>query len=117
MIKEFVVSKIETLQEDKSYLYIMLTDTKSNFSSTRRQRKFPEKPFGFAVIPVTSLDDLKNLPKRISDSIEKSFHGDDNNELGYITFKISLAEFEALGIKKGDKVMLEIKISNNDIGA
>lgn len=117
MLKEFVVSKIETLQEDKSYLYIMLTDTKSNFSSTRRQRKFPEKPFGFAAIPVTSLDDLKNLPKRISDSIEKSFHGDDNNELGYTTFKISLAEFEALGVEKGDKVMLEIKISNSDIGA
>jgi hypothetical protein len=63
--KEFIISKIETSQDGSPYVYIVLTDTRSNFIPTRRQQGFHENPFGVAAIPITSLDDLKNLPKKI----------------------------------------------------
>ena len=117
MKKEFIVSKIEASQDGSPYLYVMLTDTKANFTSTRRQQGFPENPFGVAAIPITSLDDLKNLPKKISDAIEGTFGGGRNNissSLESTTFKMNTREYEELGIKIGDKVSLEINISNNN---
>ena len=75
----------------------------------------PKTHFGVAAIPITSLDDLKNLPKKISDAIESAFGGDRNNMSSEsTTFKMNVREFEELGIKKGDKVTLEINISNNN---
>src|ERR671935_223937 len=69
-----------------------------------------------SIIPITSLDDLKNLPKKISDTINDAFHGDRNSTLSDSTiFKISKREYQELGIRIGDKVSLEIKISNSDI--
>lgn len=115
MKKEFVVSKIESSQEEHPYVHVTFTDTKSNFSPTRRQRRFPENPVGVAAIPITSIDDLKNLPKKISDSIERAFRGDNTSQES-TTFKINSREFEKLEVKKGDKVILEFKISNNDTG-
>ena len=89
--------------------------TNDHFSPTRRQQGFPENPFGVAAIPITSLDDLKNLPKKISDAIESAFVGGRNNMSSEsTTFKMNVREFEELGIKKGDKVTLEINISNNN---
>ena len=112
--KEFIVSKIEPSKDDSPYIYVSLY-TKDNFSPTRRQQGFPENPFGVAAIPITSLDDLKNLPKKISDVIESAFRGDRNNMPPELTtFKMSIREFEELGIKIGDKVKLEINISNNN---
>jgi formylmethanofuran dehydrogenase subunit D len=62
---------------------------------------------------------LKNLPKKISDAIEGAFGSDRNNTSSSesTTFKMNTREYEELGIKIGDKVTLEIKISNNDIRA
>ena len=119
MKKEFIVSKIEASQDGSPYLYVILTDTKANFTSTRRQQGFPENPFGVAAIPITSLDDLKNLPKKISDAIEGAFGGGSNNisSSEYTTLKMNTREYEELGIKIGNKVTLEIKISNNNIKA
>jgi hypothetical protein len=117
MKKEFIVSKIEASQDGSPYHYVVLTDTRANFTSTRRQQGFPENPFGVASIPITSLDDLKNLPKKISDAIEGAFGSGRNNTSESTTFKMNTREFEELGIKIGDKVTLEIKISNNDIRA
>src|SRR5829696_7001855 len=115
--KEFIVSKIETSKDSSSFVYVSI-DTKSNFSPTRRQQGFPENPFGVAAIPITSLDDLKNLPKKISDAIEGAFRGDRNNiSSGSTTFKMTTREYEDLGIKIGDKITLEIELSNNDIRA
>ena len=112
--KEFIVSKIEPSKDDSPYIYVSLY-TKDNFSPTRRQQGFPENPFGVAAIPITSLDDLKNLPKKISDALESAF-GSDRNTISSesTTFKMNVKEFEELGIKKGDKVTLEINISNNN---
>jgi hypothetical protein len=116
MKKEFIVSKIETSQDGSPYVYVVLTDTRGDFTSTRRQKGFPENPFGVAAIPITSLDDLKNLPKKISDAIEGAFRGDKNNiSSGSTTFKMTTREYEELGIKTGDKITVEIELSNNDI--
>jgi hypothetical protein len=118
MKKEFIVSNIETSQDGSPYVYVVLTDTRGDFTSTRRQKGFPENPFGVAAIPITSLDDLKNLPKKISDAIEGAFRGDRNNiSSGSTTFKMTTREYEELGIKTGDKITLEIELSNNDIRA
>jgi hypothetical protein len=114
MKKEFIISKIETSQDGSPYVYLVLTDTKGNFAPTRRQQGFPENPFGVAAIPITSLDDLKDLPKKISDAIEGAFGGSRNSISEYTSFKLNVSEYEELGVKTGDKITLEIKISNND---
>ena len=112
--KEFIVSKIEPSKDNSPYVYVSIY-TKEKFSPTRRQQSFPENPFGVAAIPITSLDDLKNLPKKISDVIESAFRGDMNNMAPELTtFKMNIREFEELGIKIGDKITLEINISNNN---
>ena len=111
--KEFIVSNIETSKDNSPYVYVSIY-TKDNFSPTRRQQGFPENPFGVAAIPITSLDDLKNLPKKISEAIESTFGGRNNISSESTTFKITVREFEELGIKIGDKVTLEIKVSNNN---
>jgi hypothetical protein len=117
MKKEFIVSKIDSSQDGSPYVYVVLTDTRGNFIPTRRQQGFPENPFGVASIPITSLDDLKNLPKKISDAIEDAFRGSRNNiSPESTTFKMNTREYEELGIKIGDKIILEITISTNDIG-
>ena len=120
MEKEFIVSKIETSQDRSPYVYVVLTNTRDNLAPTRRQQGFPENPFGIAAVHITSLDDLKNLPKKISNAIEGTFGGGRNNNTSpeSTTFKMNAREYEELGIKVGDKITLEIKISNNnDIGS
>jgi hypothetical protein len=114
MKKEFIISKIESSHDGNPYVYLVLTDTKGNFTPTRREKGFPENPFGVAAIPITSLDDLKDLPKKISDAIEGTFGGSRNSISEYTTFKMNVSEFEELGIKTGDKITLEIQLSNND---
>lgn len=115
MTKEFVVSKIEAPEDGSPYISIVLTDVKGNFTPTRRQQGFPENPFGIAAIPISSLDDLENLPKKISDAINAAFSGSSNNTSSDSTiFKITEKEFQELDIKIGDKITLEIETSNTD---
>jgi hypothetical protein len=116
MKREFIVSKVEASQDGSPYFYIILTDTRDNLTPTRRQQGFPENPFGVAAIPITSLDDWKNLPKKISDAIEGAFGGVGKNNISLesTTFKLTAREYEELDIKIGDKVTLEINISNNN---
>ena len=112
--KEFIVLKIEASKDNSPYVYLTIY-SKDNFSPTRRQQGFPENPFGVAAIPITSLDDLKNLPKKISDAMENAFGGNRNNISSESTiFKMNKREFEELGIKIGDKVTVEINITNNN---
>jgi hypothetical protein len=102
------------------YVYVVLTDTRGSFIATRRQAGFPENHFGMTTtaIPITSLDDLKDLPKKISEAIEGAFRSgssrDDKSSRDSTVFKTNATEFEELGIKIGDKITLEIKISNNN---
>jgi hypothetical protein len=116
MKKEFIVSKVEVPQDGGPYICLVLTDIKGNFTRTRRQQGFPENPFGIATIPISSLDDLRNLPKKISDAINAAYSSSDNNiPYDSTTFKMTQKEFLELGIKEEDKVTIEIKISNSDI--
>ena len=120
MKKEFIVSKIEMdgrLEDNCPYVCVTLTDTKGNFYPSRRQRRFTENIFGVTAVPMTSLDDLKNLPKKISDLIERAFRGEGNNDESQesTTIRLGSDEFKELRIKKGDKLVLEFRISNNDI--
>jgi hypothetical protein len=116
MKKEFIVSKVEAPQDGSPYICVVLTDIKGNFTRTRRQQGFPENPFGIATIPISSLDDLRNLPKKISDAINSAYGSSDNNApYDSTTLKMTQKEFQELGIKEGDKITLEIKISNSDI--
>jgi hypothetical protein len=116
MKKEFIVSKVEAPQDGGPYICVVLTDIKGNFTRTRRQQGFPENPFGIATIPISSLDDLRNLPKKISDAINSAYGSSDNNApYDSTTLKMTQKEFQELGIKEGDKITLEIKISNSDI--
>ena len=116
MKKEFIVSKVEAPQDIDPYVRVVLTDIKGNFTRTRRQQGFPENPFGIATIPISSLDDLRNLPKKISDAINDAYTSSDNNATHDSTaFKMTQKEFQELGIKEGDKVTIDIKISNSGI--
>jgi hypothetical protein len=116
MKKEFIVSKVEVPQDGGPYICLVLTDIKGNFTRTRRQQGFPENAFGIATIPISSLDDLRNLPKKISDAINAAYSSSDNNiPYDSTTFKMTQKEFQELGIKEEDKVTIEIKISNSDI--
>jgi hypothetical protein len=118
MKKEFVLSKIETTEDGSGYIFVVLNDARGNFTPTRRQQGFPENPFGIAAIPITSLDDLENLPKKISDAINGAFLGGSNGSSSdSTTFKMNEREFEELGVRLGDKVTLEINISNGDISS
>jgi len=120
MKKEFIVSKIDSSQDGSPYVYVVLTDTKgNNFIPTRRQQGFPEYPFGVASIAITSLDDLKNLPKKISDALEGVFGSSSRNNVSLesTTFKMNTREYEELGIKIGDRIIIEIKMSTDSIGA
>jgi hypothetical protein len=121
MKKEFIVLKIEAPDDGSLDVYVVLADTKANFTATGRQERFPENHFGIAAIPITSLDDLKNLPKKISDAIEGTFSGSSRKNMSSpepTIFKMKRREYEELGIKPGDKINLEITISNdNEIGA
>jgi hypothetical protein len=113
MKKELVVSKIDAPEDSSPYISIVLTDVKGNFTPTRRQQGFPENPFGIAAIPISSLDDLRNLPKKISDAINAAFSGSSNNTSSDSTvFKMTEKEFRELGIKIGDKITVEIRTSN-----
>ena len=113
MKKEFVVCKIVAPEDGSPYISIVLTDAKGNFIPTRRQQGFPENPFGIAAIPISSLDDLKNLPKKISDAMNAAFSGSSNNTSSDSTvFKMTQKEFQELDVKIGDKITLEIKTSN-----
>jgi hypothetical protein len=116
MKKEFIVSKVEVPQDGGPYICLVLTDIKGNFTRTRRQQGFPENAFRIATIPISSLDDLRNLPKKISDAINAAYSSSDNNiPYDSTTFKMTQKEFLELGIKEEDKVTIEIKISNSDI--
>ncbi len=124
MKKELIVSEIQGPRHGSPYVYVVLTDTRSSFIATRRQAGFPENHFGMTTtaIPITSLDDLKDLPKKISEAIEGAFRSDssrdDKSSRDSTVFKMNATEFEELGIKIGDNITLEIKISNpNDIEA
>jgi hypothetical protein len=100
MKKDFIVSKIEALQDGSQYVFIGFIDPNEPKSSGGAGN-----PFGKSgeAIPFTSPEDLmKNLPKVMSNMLG-GMHGNSP------TFKITMKEYEDMAIKVGDKVTIEIK--------
>jgi hypothetical protein len=96
MKKDFIVSKIEALQDGSQYVLVAFTDRNEPRSASKSGE----------AIPFTSPEDLmKNLPKAMS-----NMFGAGGGMLGDSpTFKITIKEYEDMAIKVGDRVGIEIK--------
>jgi hypothetical protein len=104
--KEFVISRIEASQDGSPYVYITFADPNEYKSSG-------DKKQGSNVMAFTSPEDLmKNLPKAMGD-ISKMITGGGAGLTDSPTFKMSMKDYEDMGIKVGDKVSIEIKKSEN----
>ena len=72
-----------------------------------------QNPFGSNVMAFTSPEDLmKNLPKAMG-NISKMMGGGSGSLTDTPTFKISMKEYEDIGIKVGDRVTIEVKKSDS----
>jgi len=109
MKKDFIVARIEAAQDGGPYVYVGFTDP-----SDYKGDKQPTNPFGANVMAFTSPEDLmKNLPKAMG-NISRMMGGAGAPSASP-TFKISMKEYEDIGIKVGDKVTIEIRKVDNSI--
>ncbi len=107
MKKDFIVARIEAAQDGSPYVYVGFTDP-SEYKGDKQVN-----PFGANVMAFTSPEDLmKNLPKAMG-NISRMMGGGGATDSP--TFKISMKEYEDIGIKVGDKVTIEIRKSENNI--
>jgi hypothetical protein len=99
MIKEFIVSRIEASHDGTPYVHISFIDQASG------DRQQSMNPFGVKATTFSSPEDLmKNLPKAMSNVLGSGMGVGDAP-----TFKLSMREYEDLGLKVGDKVLIELK--------
>ena len=111
MKKDFVISRIEASQDGAPYVYIALNDPNDYKPGSEKQ----QNPFGPNIMAFTSPEDLrKNLPKAMS-NISRAMGGG-GAPTDSPTFKISVGEYEDMGIKVGDKISIEIKKSDSSSG-
>ena len=105
MKSEFVVSKIEASQDDKTpFVYVVFSDIR-----TLRKGNQQQSVFGGTGMAFTSQEDLmKNL--------SKMFGGGVGNFGDSPTFKLSIREYDDSGFRVGDKVTIEIKKSDDISG-
>jgi hypothetical protein len=105
--KEFIISKIEASQEGAPYVYVGFSDPSDYKPGSDKQ----QNPFGSNMMAFTSPEDLmKNLPKMMS-NLSRMAGGGAISDLP--TFKLSMKEYEDIGIKVGDTVTIEITKSDN----
>jgi hypothetical protein len=105
MKKDFIASRIEASQDGSPYVYVTFSDP-TDYKSGEKQQ---QNPFGPNVMAFTSPEDLmKNLPKAMG-NISKMMGGAGGPLTDSPTFKISMKEYEDMGIKVGDKVIIEVK--------
>jgi hypothetical protein len=111
MKKDFVISRIEASQDGSPYVYVSLNDPHDYKPGAERQ----QNPFGPNMMAFTSPEDLmKNLPKAMA-NISKAMGGG-GALTDSPTFKISMREYENMGIKVGDKIIVEINKSDSSSG-
>ena len=101
MRREFIVAKIEASQDGSPYVYVTFSDPKDY-----KPDKPNMNPFGASnVAAFSSMDDLmKNLPK-----VMAGFPGMMGAATETPTIKLSMREYQDMGIKVGDKVFIEIQ--------
>jgi hypothetical protein len=103
MKKEFILSKIEAVHDGSPYVYVGVVDPNDSKSGEARQ----QNPFGPKAMAFTSPEDLmKNLPKAMGNITGMMGGGGFGDSL---TFKLSMREYEEMGLKVGDRVSIEIK--------
>ena len=103
MKKEFILSKIEAVHDGSPYVYVGFVD--HNDSSSREAGQ--QNTFGPKAMAFTSPEDLmKNLPKAMGNVTGMMGGGGLGDTL---TFKLSMREYDDMGLKVGDKVSIEIK--------
>jgi len=109
MKKEYIISRIEASQDGSPYVYVGFTDPNDYRPGGEKQ----QNPFGQNMMAFTSPEDLmKNLPKAMA-NISRAMGGGGGAFTDSPTFKISMKEYENIGIKVGDKVSIEIKKSES----
>ncbi|HEX9318120.1 MAG TPA: hypothetical protein VF884_04215 [Nitrososphaeraceae archaeon] len=103
MKKQFIVSKIEATQDGSPYVYIGFTDPADNKSGEAKQlNPFSPKTMGFS----SPEDLMKNLPKAMGNIA--GMMGGAGGLIDSPTIKLSMREYEEMGLKVGDKVSIEI---------
>src|SRR6187200_3735836 len=108
MKKDSIGSRIEASQDGSPYVYITFSDPNDYKQGGEKQ----QNPFGPNVMAFTSPEDLmKNLPKAMG-NISKMIGGG-GGLTDSPTFKLSMKEYEDIGIKVGDKVTIEVKKSES----
>src|SRR5438093_1086048 len=104
MIKEFMVSKIEAAQDGSPYVYIGFTDPNDYKSGEAKQlNPFSPKTMGFS----SPEDLMKNLPKAMGNIA--GMVGAAGGLTDSPTFRLSMREYEDMGIRVGEKISIEIK--------
>jgi hypothetical protein len=100
MKREFVVARIEASQDGSPYVYVTFNDPKE-YKPDR-----PTSPFGPSTMAFTSIEDMmKNMPKVMASM--PGLMGGGLSETPVI--KLSMHEYQDMGIKVGDKVTIEIQ--------
>ena len=107
MKKDFIVARIEAAQDGSPYVYVGFSDP-NDYKTDK-----PMNPFGSNVMAFTSPEDMmKNLPKAMG-NISRMMAGGGASDSP--TFKISVREYEDIGIRVGDKVTIEIRKADNNL--
>lgn len=100
MRKEFIVARIEASQDGSPYVYVTFNDPK-DYKPDRPNMN----PFGSGVATFNSIEDLmKNMPK-----VMANIPGLGGGMIETPTIKLSMREYQDMGIKVGDKVYVEIQ--------
>jgi len=102
MKKQFILSKIEAVQDGSPYVYVGFIDPNDSRTGEVRQLN----PFGPKAMAFSSPEDLmKNLPKAMGNLAGMMGGGPADS----LTFKLSMREYGDMSLKVGDKVSIEIK--------
>ena len=108
MKREYVISRIEASQDGAPYVYVAISDPNDYRQGGEKQ----QNPFGPNMMALTSPEDLmKNLSKAMANMSRAMGGGGALTDSP--TLKISMREYEYMGIKVGDKVTVEIKKSDS----
>jgi hypothetical protein len=107
MKKDFIVARIEAAQDGSPYVYVGFSDP-NDYKNEK-----PMNPFGSNVMAFSSPEDMmKNLPKAMG-NISRMMTGGGASDSP--TFKISVREYEDIGIRVGDKVTIEIRKADTNL--
>ena len=105
---DYIVSRIEASQDGSPYVYVTYANPNDFKAGAERQ----SNPFGSNMMAFTSPEDLmKNLSKAMANMSRAMGGGGALTDSP--TLKISMREYEDMGIKVGDKVTVEIKKSDS----